>query len=148
MRCRKATGKEVATMKRMMIVMLAAALVVTFTGVVFAWGPGMGMGPGAMGGWRGAGMGPGMMGGGMGCPAFGATAAAPEKAVTEDDAKKAATEYAAKYFPGYTVERVLPFTGRFATMYRVELKGPKGETRLLHVNPWGNVMPFGPRWEG
>jgi hypothetical protein len=28
-------------------------------------------------------------------------------------------------------------------MYTIELKGPKGETRTLHVNPWGNVIPFG-----
>jgi len=28
-------------------------------------------------------------------------------------------------------------------MYSVELKGPKDEVRVLHVNPWGNVMPFG-----
>jgi hypothetical protein len=133
-------------MKRALSVMLAAALVATFTGVVFAWGPGMG--PGAMGSGRGSGMWPGMMGGDY-CPGVAANpGAGTDKAVTEDEAKKAATEYAAKYFPGYAVERVLPFTGRFATMYRVELKGPKGETRVLHVNPWGNVMPFGPRWEG
>jgi hypothetical protein len=29
------------------------------------------------------------------------------------------------------------------TMYQAELKGSQGETRLLHINPWGNVMPFG-----
>ena len=133
-------------MKRALIVMLSVALVATFTGVVFAWGPGMG--PGAMGGGRGAGMGPGMMGGGA-CPGFaGAAGATTGTAVTEEEATKAATEYVAKYFPGYTVERVLPFTRRAGTMYQVELKGPKGETRVLHVNPWGTVMPFGPRWEG
>lgn len=136
-------------MKKTLTVMLAAVMVATFTGVVFAFGPGMGMGPGAMGGARGAAMGPRMMMGGADCPALAATGGAgTDNAVTEDEAKKAATEYAAKYFPGYAVERVLPFTGRFATMYRVELKGPKGETRVLHVNPWGKVRPFGPRWEG
>lgn len=133
-------------MKKALTLMLATAVLATLTGVAFAWGPGGG--PRGMGWGPGAGMGPGMMGGGY-CPGLAATqGTGPDKAVTEDEAKKAATEYATKYFPGYTVERVLPFTGRFATMYQVELKGPKGETRVLHVNPWGNVMPFGPRWQG
>ena len=26
------------------------------------------------------------------------------------------------------------------------LKGPNDETRVLHINPWGNVMPFGGPW--
>jgi hypothetical protein len=56
-------------------------------------------------------MGPGMMGG-ANCPGFAANAGtSTDKAVTEDDAKKAATEYAAKYFPAYTVERVLRSPG-------------------------------------
>jgi hypothetical protein len=146
-RMRRRDGREgVNAMKRTLSVVLAAVLVATLTGIALAWGPGMG--PRGMGGGAGYGMGPGMMGGGA-CPGFAANAGAgTDKAVTEDEARKAATEYAAKYFPGYAVERVLPFTGRLATMYRVELKGPKGETRVLHVNPRGNVMPFGPRWEG
>ena len=45
---------------------------------------------------------------------------------------------------GATVERVLPSTGMRHTMYTVELKGPKGEVRTLHVTPWGGVRPFGP----
>jgi hypothetical protein len=28
-------------------------------------------------------------------------------------------------------------------MYSVELKGPKGESRTLHITPFGGVMPFG-----
>ena len=40
------------------------------------------------------------------------------------------------------MEKVLPFGGRRMLAYQVELKGPKGETRTFHVNPWGNVMPF------
>jgi hypothetical protein len=32
------------------------------------------------------------------------------------------------------------------TMYQAELKGPNSEARVLHVNPWGNVMPFGGPW--
>jgi hypothetical protein len=37
---------------------------------------------------------------------------------------------------------VVPFQGRRMSAYEVELKGPKGETRILHVNPWGEVVPF------
>ena len=29
------------------------------------------------------------------------------------------------------------------TMYQAELKGPKDEERILDMNPWKNVMPFG-----
>jgi hypothetical protein len=38
---------------------------------------------------------------------------------------------------------VLPFGTPMGTAYSVELKGPKDEIRVLHINPWGNVMPFG-----
>jgi hypothetical protein len=44
------------------------------------------------------------------------------------------------------VEKVLPFSGRMHTMYSVELTGPKDERRVLHVNPYGAVMPFGGPW--
>jgi hypothetical protein len=88
-------------------------------------------------------MGSGMMGpGGMG---QGGTAA--QEPVSEERAKALAQEYADKYLKGFTVERVLPFTGmRGMTMYQAELKGPDNESRILHVNPWGNVMPFGGPW--
>jgi hypothetical protein len=91
---------------------------------------------------------PGRMGAGRG-PCAGVAAGAPATPdatapVTEDKAKALATDYAAKYFKGYTVERVVPFQGRFQTAWQVELKGPKGDTRILHVNPWGGVRPFGP----
>lgn len=114
-------------------------------------GWGHGMGPGMMGGY-GYGMGPGMMGGwgagpgaaGAPCWGYGATGATATP-LTDAKAKEIATEYTAKYLPGFTVERILPFTGMHsnATMYRVELQGPKGEIRTLHINPWGQVMPFG-----
>lgn len=54
-------------------------------------------------------------------------------------------QYNDKYLKGYKVERVLPFAGMGMgiTMFQAELTGPNGETRLLHINPWGNVMPFG-----
>lgn len=102
---------------------------------------------GAPGGGRFGGMGPGMMGaGGRGwtagdAPCAGITGTATE--VNEAKAKELATAYAEQYLKGFTVERVLPFTGRIHTMYSVELKNETGELRTLHVNPWGNVMPFG-----
>ena len=52
------------------------------------------------------------------------------------------TNAAKEYLPGFTVETVLPFAGRHMLAYQAELKGPEGETRTLHVNPWGNVVPF------
>jgi hypothetical protein len=133
-------------MKRTVSVTLAVALVLGLTGFALAQGPGYGMmrwgagiGPGAMGGW-GAGAGPGA------CPMFGAgggPAAAAQAQITEEKAKALATEYADKYFKGYSVERVLPFERGFRTMYQAELKGPKGESRILHITPWGGVRPFG-----
>jgi hypothetical protein len=128
-------------MKRTMIVTAAVGVLALVAGTAFAhmggWmGPGMGPG-GMMGGM----MGPGMWRGGWGCPGYGPTAETP--GLTEERARTLAEEYAKRYLPGYTVERVLPFTGRWHTMFQAELKGPGGETRLLHVNPWGHVMPFG-----
>ena len=31
-------------------------------------------------------------------------------------------------------------------MDQAELEGPKGEVRTLHINPRGNVVPFGGPW--
>jgi hypothetical protein len=118
----------------------ATAAVVLVAGMVTAamaepgWGP---MGRGMM---RGGGPGGGP-GGGCG---GGWAAQQSSEAITEERATVLANEYVAKYFKGYTVERVLPVQGRFHTMYEVDLKGPAGEKRALHVNPWGGVRPFGP----
>ncbi len=125
-------------MKKLLSAIAVAGSLAVFGGVAGAqWGGGpgggrFGEGPGMYGGqgW--------MMGG---APCAGAQTAATE--VTEEKAKELATAYADKYLKGYTVERVLPFTGRFRTMYSVELKNQAGEIRTLHVNPWGNVIPFG-----
>jgi hypothetical protein len=91
-----------------------------------------------------------MMGGGSGrgwrsgkAPCSGAQTTATQ--VTEDKAKELAQQYADKYLAGFTVDKVLPFTGMHHTMYSVELKDAAGEVRTLHINPFGNVMPFGPR---
>jgi hypothetical protein len=136
-------------MRRFWSVALVAAVVLVLAGEGIAqtagppYGPMYGrMGPGAMGG----GMGRGMMGGqagGWNCPGLAAGGAAEAGLVTEDKAKELAQQYADQYLKGFTVERVLPFTGMRGTMYSVELKGPEGQVRTFHVNPWGNVMPFG-----
>ncbi len=102
-------------------------------------GPGM-MGPGMMGpGMMGPGMmGPGMMGQGTQTPPV----------VDIDKAKEAAQQYVNQYLKGYAIDMVLPFTGGMGlTMYSVEIKGPNGEGRVLHVNPWGAVMPMGGPWQ-
>jgi hypothetical protein len=118
-------------MKKLLSTVAVAGGLAVFAGVASAqWGGGPGGGR--------FGMGPGMMGG---APCAGVTSAATE--VTEEKAKELATAYADKYLKGFAVERVLPFTGRFHTMYSVELKNQAGEIRTLHVNPWGNVIPFG-----
>ena len=129
-------------MKKWIAIGSVVGVFAALTGVAFAqmgWGPGYGMG------W---GHGPGMMGWGPGagqyaCP--GAAAADPTAdKVTDESAKQIAQQYAEKYLKGYTVDKVLPFTGmRGWTAYSVELRGPKDELRILHVNPWGAVMPFG-----
>jgi hypothetical protein len=110
--------------------------------VVGVAGAQMGPGPNPMAGGPGPGMMAPMMGA-AGCPGMtGMNATLPS--LTEEKAKVAVQTYADKYLQGYTVETVLPFTGMHGgTMYSVEMKGPNEEVRTFHVNPWGNVMPFG-----
>jgi hypothetical protein len=131
-------------MKKLISAIAVAGGLTLLTGAAMAqWGGGPGRG-----GYGG--MGPGMMWGGGrgwmagGAPCAGQTAAAAE--VTEEKAKELATAYADQYLKGFAVERVLPFTGRFHTMYSVELKNEAGEVRTLHVNPFGNVVPLGGPW--
>ena len=126
-------------MKRFWMVVVAVAASAALAGAAFAQMPYGGMGRGMWGG----GMGPGMMGGGgqFNCP--GAAASGQAAQITEEQAKELAQQYADQYLKGFTVERVLPFTGRGGTMYSVELKGPEGQVRTFHVNHWGTVMPFG-----
>ena len=130
-------------MKRFVSVTLAIAVVVVLAGAALAYmGPAgrpFAMGGGMMGMGPGGGTGPGA----AGCPGMTGTGPAVQTQITEEKAKEVAEQYAEKYLTGFTVERVLPSTGMRHTMYTVELKGPAGETRTLHVNPWGNVMPFG-----
>lgn len=147
-------------MKRIVSVVAGLAVLVALAGVAIAFmgprgaigmGPGMGMSGGTMGmgpgmGMSGGmmGMGRGMMGASTGCPGM---TQAGTTAITEEKAKELAQEYADRHLKGFTVEKVLPFTGMHGTMYSVELKGPNEEVRAFHVNPWGHVMPVGGPWE-
>src|SRR3990170_7489177 len=157
-------------MKRILSVTLAVGVMALLAGAALAQmggGPaGGGMGPGMMGGGMmgggmmgggtmgggmmgGGTMGGGMMGGGtmgpgmMGGAAGQAGAGAQPVQITEGKAKELAQQYADSYLKGFTVEKVLPFTGMHGTMYSVELKGADGQVRTFHINPLGNVMPFG-----
>src|SRR3989304_857480 len=121
-------------MKRMLSVVMAVAVIALLGGAAFAQMGGQGgrgMGPGLMGsGMMGAGMmGSGMMGGAS-------DQQAPAAQITEEKAKELAQQYANQYLKGFTVERLLPFTGMHGTGDSVELKGPQDEGRTFHVNPW------------
>lgn len=141
-------------MKRVLGVLLAGGALILLVGAAAAhwesgYGPGRGreMGYGMM---HGHGMGHGM-GWGAGRedhPGWSgtATATAPVKL---EQAKEMAQKYADQYLPGFQVEKVLPFSGMHHTAYAVELKNAEGELRTFHINPFGNVMPFGgPRRSG
>ena len=110
---------------------LAGAAVLLLVGASSAQ-MGGGMGTGMMGSGH---MGSGMMGGDTG------KGLAPE--ITAEQAQQAAGKYVSQYLPGFAVTRTVPLTGMHMTMYQAELSGPGGEMRTLHINPWGNVMPFG-----
>jgi len=133
-------------MKRLLSVVLVAGGVLALAGEGVAgwdgpgpgyWHMGPGMGYGRMGGMMGG------QGGGWNCPMAGGPGASGAAAVTEEQAKQLVQQYADQYLKGFTVERVLPFTGMRGAMYSVELRGPDGQVRTFHVNPWGGVMPFG-----
>lgn len=130
-------------MKKVLSAIAVAGGLTLLGGAALAqWGGGPGRGYGGMGPGMMRGGGPGWMAGGAPCAGYQEGAAE----VTESKAKELATNYADQYLKGFKVERVLPFTGRFRTMYSVELKNDAGEVRTLHVNPFGNVMPFGGPW--
>jgi hypothetical protein len=129
-------------MKTVLTVAVTIAAMVALAGAALAF-MAPGHGPGRMGHGmmmhrgspmmaQGAGpMSPGMHGGAM--------HATP---VSEDQAKAIAQKYVDEQLRGYTIEKVVPSTGMPRTMYTVELKGPKGESKTLHVSPFGHVMPF------
>ena len=143
-------------MKKVLGVALVAVLILGISAAAMAWGPGMGMGYGPQG--RGAGWGPGMMGArggrgpGAGGPGFGPGAGpcwqqgatgTTATAIDEAKAKEITNDYVTKNLPGYTVEKFVKFDRPRGPMYQVEVKGPKDEVRYLHINPFGNVIPFG-----
>jgi hypothetical protein len=129
-------------MKTVLTVTLTIAAMVVLAGAALAFmrpghGPGgmrhammMPMGPQMMGQGQGP-MGPGMHGGAMN-----------PTPVSEDQAKAIAQKYVDEQLKGFTISRVVPSTGMPRTMYTVELKGPKGESKTLHISPFGHVMPF------
>ena len=142
-------------MKRILVPAVVAVVLFAMSGMALAWmgGPARGMGGGMMGPMMGMGPTGGQMGRGhtMGtggpanCPGMAATTGATgaTEAITDEKAKVLAQEYADQYLKGYTVEKVLPFATGHGTGYSIELTGPNAETRVLHVNPFGQVMPFG-----
>lgn len=137
-------------MRRLVSVAVGVAMVGALAGIALAAGPGWGgpghMGPGwgrMMGGQGAQGGCPMWQGGGQPGGAWGGPGPGAQEQITEEKAREIAQEYTGKYYQGFTVERVVPFQGRFRTAYQVELKGPKGETRYFHVNPWGGVRPLG-----
>ncbi len=151
-------------MKRFLALLIPVAVALLLGGAASAqgpMGPGM-MGPGMWGGWQGqygcpgwgmmgpmmgpGMMGPAMMGPGMGPGMMGPGWTPPQTQLTDEKAKELAQQYADTYLKGFTVDKVLPITGMGMAMYSVELKGPQGEIRTFHVNPWGAVMPFGGPW--
>jgi hypothetical protein len=126
-------------MKKILAVVLAIAAVVVVAHAALAFmgprpwvgmghakmmqmGPMMALGPGPVG--------PGMHGGAMHATQ-----------VSEDEAKAIARKYVDEQLKGYTIEKVIPSSGMPRTMYTVELKGPKGESKTLHISPFGHVMP-------
>ena len=118
--------------------LVGIAVALAAVGVASAQMGGWAMGPG--------GMGRGPHGPGMACQ-FEPATMLPAAKVTAESAREIAQRYADEHLKGFSVERVLPFTGmRGMAMYAVELKGPQDEMRTLHVNPWGGVMPWAGPW--
>ncbi|MFQ5539946.1 MAG: hypothetical protein ACE5FB_06050 [Candidatus Binatia bacterium] len=124
-------------MKKFLGLIVVAGALVILAGLTSAlWGNGPGTG-----GWGW--MGPGMMAGRAACPGW-ITTNTPK--ISEEKAKELAQNYADQYLTGFKVERVLPFAGMHHTMYSVELKNAEGELRALHINPFGDVIPYGGPW--
>jgi hypothetical protein len=131
--------KRIVTLSVVIALLALAAVALAFTGGPPGWAGRGGM----MGGF---GMGLGMMMGAGGPGACPFAAGAGTTAITEEKAKDLAAAYAEKYLKGFTVDKVLPVNGPAHTMYVVELVGPNEEVRVLHINPFGTVMPMGGPW--
>ena len=129
-------------MKTVLTVAVTIAAMVALAGAALAF-MGPGHGPGRMGHGMMMQMGPHMMAQGAGPMGPGMQGGAMHATqVSEDQAKAIARKYVDEQLKGYTIEKVVPSTGMPRTMYTVELKGPKGEGKTLHISPFGHVMPF------
>jgi hypothetical protein len=129
-------------MRTVLTITVTIAAMVVLVGAALAF-MGPRHGPGGMGHGMMMPMGPHMMAQGarpMGPGMHGGAMHATQ--VSEDQAKAIAQKYVDEQLNGYTIEKVVPSTGMPRTMYIVELKGPKGESKTLHVSPFGHVMPF------
>ncbi len=126
-------------MKTVVTVMLTIAAMVVLAGAALAF-MGPRHGPGGMGHGMMMQMGSHMMAHGAGPMDPGTHGGAMQ--VNEDQAKAIAQKYVDGQLKGFTIEKVIPSTGMPRTMYTVELKGPKGERKTLHVSPFGRVMAF------
>ncbi|MBI2014560.1 MAG: hypothetical protein HYS77_03340 [Candidatus Rokubacteria bacterium] len=129
-------------MKTVLTVAVTIAAMIALAGAALAF-MGPGHGPGRMGHAMMMPMGPHMMAQGVGPVGPGMHGGAMNATqVSEDQAKAIAQKYVDEQLKGYTIEKMVPSTGMPRTMYTVELKGPKGESKTLHVSPFGHVMPF------
>lgn len=131
-------------MKTVLTVAVTIVAMVALAGAALAF-MGPRHGPGGMGHGMTMSMGPHMMAEGAGPMGMGRGmhgGAMHATQVSEDQAKAIAQKYVDEQLKGFTIEKVVPSTGMPRTMYTVELKGPKGESKTLHVSPFGHVMPF------
>ena len=129
-------------MKTVLTVTVTIVAMVVLAGAALAF-MGSGHGPGGMGHGMMMQMGPQMMAQGAGPMGPGMHGGAMNATqVSEDQAKAIAQKYVDEQLKGFTIEKVVPSTGMPRTMYTVELKGPKGESKTLHISPFGHVMPF------
>jgi hypothetical protein len=131
-------------MKTLLTVAMTIAAMVVLAGAALAF-MGPGHGPGGMGHGMMMSMGPHMMAHGagpMGMSPGMHSGVMPATQVSEEQVKAIAQKYVDEQLKGFTIEKVVPSTGMPRTMYTVELKGPKGESKTLHVSPFGHVMPF------
>jgi hypothetical protein len=128
-------------MKKVLISVAAVVAVVVVAHAALAFmgpGHGRGMGHGMM-------MGPYMMaqaGGGPIGPGMHGPGAMHGAQITEDQARAVAQKYVDEQLKGFTIDKIVASTGMPHTMYTIELKGPQGETKTLHVSPFGHVMPL------
>jgi hypothetical protein len=127
-------------MKKVVTVTMVIAATVVLAGAALAF-MAPGHGPASMGHGMMMQMGPHMMAQGAGPMGPGMHGSAMNATqVSEDQARAIAQKYVDEQLKGFTIEKVVPSTGMPRTMYTVELKGPNGESKTLHISPFGRVM--------